>query len=208
MLRALAIRRGLGRCLRDERGSAVVDQLPVLMAVIFLVMLIFEVGLAYFLQLGTAKAAQLGARVAVTLPPLHPGVPEANLPNGAYGQSGDTCFQPIGRDACADPGGPWVCDGALPDACDGAGFARVVAEMRRTYPRLTRQDVVITYAYRRLGVVGGPFVPEVNVTVRPQSYKFLTLLVSEAAGVLADRASVTFAGASASAFGEHMRAGG
>ena len=58
------LRHGLRATLRrfagDERGAVVVDQLPVLFLTMILVLLIFEIGLAYFLNLGTAKAAQLG----------------------------------------------------------------------------------------------------------------------------------------------------
>jgi hypothetical protein len=80
--------------------------------------------------------------------------------------------------------------------------------MRRSYPRLAPEDVVVTYAYRRLGIVGGDFVPEVRVTVRAQSYAFLTLVLSQVTGALAEKGPIVFAGASASAFGEHMNWGG
>ena len=80
--------------------------------------------------------------------------------------------------------------------------------MRRSYPRLKPEDVVVTYAYRHLGTVGGDFVPEVNVKVRAQSYAFLTLILSDVMGALAEKGPITFAGASSSAFGENMRWGG
>jgi hypothetical protein len=205
MLSSSAFARSFRRFVRDERGAVVVDQLPVMFLTLILVLLIFEIGLAYFLNLGTAKAAQLGARVAVTLPALHPEVPQLNAPSSGEVENGVWCYQPDGSDACRDPGGPWVCDGASLGACDPAGFARIVADMRRSYPRLERDDVVVTYAYRRLGIVGGDFVPEVTVTVRAQSYAFLTLMLSAAMGALSDKGPVTFAGASSSAYGEHMR---
>lgn len=204
MLTSRGIRGAMRRFLHDERGAVVVDHLPVLFLIIMLVLMIFEIGFAYFLNLGTAKAAQLGARIAVVLPPIHPDVPALNQPTTGAARSGDTCFQPSGVDACADPGGPWVCEGAALGDCDAATFARITADMRRTYPRLEEQDVVIAYAYRRLGFVDGPFVPEVNVTVRSQSYSFLTLLLSDVTGALAEKDAVGFAGASASAFGERM----
>ncbi len=207
MLSPSALARGVRRFVRDERGAVVVDQLPVMFLTLILVLLIFEIGLAYFLNLGTAKAAQLGARVAVTLPALHPEVPVLNVPGSDDVENGVWCYQPDGSDACQDPGGPWVCDGASLGACDPMGFARIVADMRRSYPRLEREDVVVTYAYRRLGVVGGDFVPEVTVTVKAQSYAFLTLMLSETLGALSEKGPITFAGASSSAFGEQMRWG-
>lgn len=197
----------LRRFLADDRGAVVIDQLPVLFLLIIIVLMIFEIGLAYFMNLGTAKAAQLGARIAVVVPPLHPDVPNENVPNTGSARQGDTCFQPSGVDACADPGGPWVCDGASLGSCDASAFSRITADMRRTYARLSDEDVVITYTYRHLGTVGGPFVPEVNVAVRAQTFTFLTLILSDVAGWLSDKDAIAFAGASASAFGERMDAG-
>jgi hypothetical protein len=207
MLSRAAIARSLRRFAGDERGAVVVDHLPVLFLTMVIVLLIFEIGLAYFLNLGTAKAAQLGARVAVTLPALHPAVPTLNAPGSADVENGVWCGQPDGRDVCRHPGGPWVCDGASLGACDSRLFARIVADMRRSYPRLAPEDVVITYTYRRLGMVGGEFVPEVTVSVRPQSYAFLTLILSDVVGAFAEKDPVVFAGASSSAFGEHMNLG-
>lgn len=207
MLKRTATARALRRFARDERGAVVVDQLPVLFLTMIIVLLIFEIGLAYFLNLGTAKAAQLGARVAVTLPAAHPDVPTLNAPRSGDVEAGAWCVQPDGSDACVDPGGPWVCDGASLGGCDALVFERIVADMRRSYPRLAPEDVVVTYSYRRLGIVGGDFVPEVRVTVRAQSYAFLTIVLSEVAGALAEKDPVVFAGASASAFGEHMNWG-
>ena len=195
------------RFARDERGAVVVDQLPVLFLTMLIVLLIFEIGLAYFLNLGTAKAAQLGARVAVTLPAAHPEVPRHNAPRTGDVENGAWCVQPDGSDACVDPGGPWICDGASLGPCNPLVFGRIVADMRRSYPRLVPEDVVVTYAYRRLGIVGGDFVPEVRVEVRAQSYAFLTLVLSEVTGALADKDGIAFAGASSSAFGEHMNWG-
>jgi hypothetical protein len=173
-----------------------------------IVLLIFEIGLAYFLNLGTAKAAQPGARVAVTLPAAHPDVPTLNRPSSADVENGAWCVQPDGSEACDDPGGPWVCDGASLGACNPLVFSRIVADMRRSYPRLAPEDVVVTYAYRRLGIVGGEFVPEVRVEVRAQSYAFLTLVLGQVTGALAEKGPVVFAGASSSAFGEQMNWGG
>lgn len=207
MLSSRAMARSLRRFVHDERGAVVVDHLPVMFLTLILVLLIFEIGLAYFLNLGTAKAAQLGARVAVTLPALHPEVPQLNAPAPGDVENGVWCYQPDGSDACQDPGGPWVCDGASLGACDSADFQRIVADMRRSYPRLEQRDVVVTYAYRRLGIVAGDFVPEVTVTVRAQSYAFLTLMLSDALGAFSDKGPITFAGASSSAFGEQMRRG-
>ncbi len=212
MLTRQMIMGSLRRFLRDERGVVVIDFLPVFFAVLIIVLTIFEIGVAYYLTLGAQKAAQLGARVAVTLPPIHSDVPLNNVPNLAVTREdlrGVPCRIPGSPNGCANPSGPWVCDGAsLSGLCDATAFTRVVAEMRRTYPRLTADSVTITYINRDLGNVGDPFIPEVNVAINPQTYKLATLTLGSITGLLIEKGSTNMASISSSAFGENMSAGG
>lgn len=203
------LRHSITRFRRDEDGAVVVDTLPVFFCVILIVLLILEIGISYYLSLGAHKAAQLGARIASTVAAVHSDVPEVNKVNYYHGSQGDFCFQPTGPDACTDPGGPWVCDGsALAGTCDQAVFQQIVADMRRTYPRLNAADVSISYAYRRLGIVGGPFVPEINVTVATQSYQFVTLVLGPVVGSLREDSPTQIGSVTASAFGEDLQSDG
>lgn len=203
------LRKRFKRFARDEDGAVVVDTLPVFFAVMLIVLLILEIGISYYLSLGAHKAAQLGARIASTVESVHSSVPEVNQVNYFHGRQGDFCFQPAGQDACTDPGGPWVCDGAALDgACNQAVFEQIITDMRRTYPRLNSSDVAISYAYRRLGIVGGPFVPEINVTVATQSYQFVTLVLGPVVGSLREDSPTQIGSVTASSFGEDLQSDG
>ena len=154
------------RFLRDDRGSVVIDFLPVFAAVFAIVVFIIEVGIGFYLNVAAQKAAQIGARAAVTHNPVHSGVPDVNRLFYANGRLGDACYQDSGADACLDPGGPWVCDGSgLAAECNPIVFNRIVRDMRRADANMAPDRVRVTYVYRRLGYAGGPFVPEVRVDV-------------------------------------------
>ena len=197
------------RLVHDQRGSVVIDFIPAFFAVMIIVLTIFEIGIAYYLTLGAHKAAQLGARLAVTLPPVHSSVPARNTLAFQNGQLGDPCTTPGFASACLDPGGPWECNGALLSGqCDNATFQRVVSEMRRTYPRLTSDSVSIAYIDRGLGEAGGPFVPEIQVSIDQHSYQFVTLTLGTLMGALQESGPSTLSRITASAFGENLGTGG
>lgn len=169
--------RTLRRFRRQEDGAVVVDFVPVFFGLIIIVLVIFEIGIAYFLSLRSYKAAQLGARLATVIPAIHADVPAENQRSTENGLLGLPCFNPAGENRCTTPtGSPWICNGGSFDSgkCDQNLFMQVVRDMQRTMPDLGPEEVTITYVYRqRLGVTGGPFVPEVNVRIIPQNYRFV-----------------------------------
>lgn len=149
---------------RSERGSVTIDFTQIFLPVMLFVMMVVEIGIAFHLTSSAQKAAQLAARLAATRDPVHAGVWTQNqvAPGGTAGQP---CYDP-GGDNCVDPGVVWSCDGsALGGDCSAAQFNELLAELRRTYPSLDPADVTVTYAYRRLGIAGLDFVPEVAVTI-------------------------------------------
>ncbi|MEO1494653.1 MAG: hypothetical protein AAFV19_21095 [Pseudomonadota bacterium] len=195
--------------LRDEEGAVVVDFIPVFLALTVIVLMIFEIAISYYVLLGAEKAAKLGARVAATVEAVHGDVPQVNEVNYFFGRQGDFCYQPTGPDACTDPGGPWICDGSsLDGACNEDAFNRIIRDMRRTFPRLEADGVTISYAYRRLGIVGGPFVPEIEVSIEPESFRFLTLILGSVTGSLIEKDAAELARVTASSFGEDLSSGG
>lgn len=168
----------LTRFLRDESGSVTIDFVSIFLPMTLLVTTVIEIGIAFHMTAAAQKAAQMGARHAATLPAVHAGVWTTNPVDPRFGEPGDMCFRPDGNDACLEPTlAGWACVGGGSDpACDGALFDAVLAEMRRTSPRLAAEDVTIRYDYLRLGVAGGPFVPHVSVTIapRPSPVNFLS----------------------------------
>lgn len=205
--------------LRDQRGAVVIDFIPVFFVLVVIVLFIFEIGIAYFLNIRSHKAAQIGARIAVTLPAVHASVPRVNVPANSGGRLGEPCFNPNGPSRCTDPGGPWVCRGSsLVGACDSVLFGQIVDDMRRTFPDLTNSAVTITYINRELGETGGRFVPEVNVAIEPHEYEFVVFSLgnydrrysgdgSNASAGNDDNVrnpATRYSGVSASAFGEDM----
>ncbi len=205
MIRRLAA--ATRRFAADDRGALIVDHIPVFFFIMLLVLLIFEIGIAYFLNIRSYKAAQIGARVAAVLPPIHSDVPLTNQRTNALGRLGVPCYNPNGSDRCTDPGGPWICDGSsLGGKCDSAIFGQVVNDMRRTFPDLKDSSVTISYIYRQLGEAGGPFVPEVNVSIQAHEYEFVIFSLGRdhSKGELVEHSGTRYSGVTASAFGEDM----
>lgn len=195
------------RFLHDDEGAVVIDHIAAFFFIILLVLLIFEICIAYFMNIRSYKAAQIGARVASILPAVHADVPVTNQRVNGLGRLGMPCYNPNGLDRCVDPGGPWVCDGNELDAsCDTALFAQIVTDMRRTFPDLQDESVTIRYIYRQLGETGGPFVPEVNVSIQAHEYEFVifSLGSDHRDDQLVGHGGTRFSGVTASAFGEDM----
>ena len=194
------IRHGLRQFRDDDSGAVVIDYIPVFFLLIVLVLIVFEIGMAYFQTLSTQKAVQLGARVAAVIPPIHTSVPLTNARANPMGRMGLPCLNPGQADRCVNPGGPWVCRGADiasgggGGGCNTARFNIVVENMRRVFPQIEAKAVTVTYIYRRLGETGGPFVPEINVALVSHNYPFVIFGFSP----------VRHGAVSASAFGEDM----
>ena len=166
--------RFLRRFHRDERGAVVVDHIPVFFALTIIVLVIIEIGLAHFMQLRAQKAVQLGARVAMALPPAIDAVPARNVPINPTGGQNIPCFSNVGPDNCVDPG-DFQCRGTGCNGNGGLTMALIVQEMQRVEPNIRTSDVTLTYRYRRLGNAGGPYIPEIIVNIGDRSYDFAIL---------------------------------
>ncbi|MEM6548406.1 MAG: TadE/TadG family type IV pilus assembly protein [Pseudomonadota bacterium] len=165
--------------LKDERGQATIDFVVTLLPLMVVVLTVIEVAIAFFVSETSQKAAQLAARFAAVRSPVHVSVPAENTLNPTNGEAGDACFDDDGDHACVDPGGPFVCDGAALDPnCDSVAFLELLGEAQRLYPRLEQEELAVTYAYRNLGAAGGPFIPEITITIaeRPLPINFLSMI--------------------------------
>ncbi|MEL7152595.1 MAG: hypothetical protein AAFN51_02095 [Pseudomonadota bacterium] len=162
------------RFLRNERGAVVVDHIPVFFAVTIIVLITMELGIAHFLQLRAQKAVQLGARIAISLPPAIDAVPRFNEPVNPTGGQNIPCFSTTGPENCVNPG-TFQCRGTGCSGNGGLTMARIVQEMQRVEPSIQTEDVTLTYVYRSLGNAGGPYTPEIVVNIGERSYDFAIL---------------------------------
>lgn len=205
--------------LRDERGAVVVDHIPVFFVVTIIVMVIMELGIAHFLQLRAQKAVQLGARIAATMPAAAPGVPTINEKVDPAIGRGFPCFSSVGTNNCVIlDQRVWQCTGMA--ECTGNGgvtMARIVNDMRRVDPSIQESEVRVTYVDHTLGNAGGPFIPQINVSIGQRSYDFAILslgggqrqdnpspyMVNFVADFETHEATL-YSGVTANAFGERM----
>lgn len=182
MLSMAKLREFLG----NQRGGVVIDVAVIFFPLLMLVLAIFEIAISFYVILASQKAAQLGARIAVTRHPVHVDVPLTNQVDILNGEFGDACYQSDGRNACKDPvGAPWVCNAAgnsLSSGCRSDRFMNIIGEMRRVYPSLKASDVSIQYSYALLGYAGGPFVPHVTVIINRRPSPIQIFSASDAGG--------------------------
>lgn len=171
----------------DEGGSASIEYMILFLPLIALVMIAFQIALAYHFSLTAQKAVELGARVAAVRDPVARNMPAVNALDPASGlRDGDSCA----RGACVTPeGGPWTCSGeSLGGVCDEAAFARIFDEVARIAYLPKPEDLSITYYYARLGLAGGPFAPIVEVKIRERPF-FLQFFFNIAFGSGEDASS-------------------
>lgn len=160
------------RLAREEEGGALVEAALTLPIIVALVFAIIEFGLYLWEQNSAVKAAQLGARLAVTSDPvaIGPGLTSAPI-TGALGASCrlDPATNPCVRyDAvCTSTG----CTTRSHSMGATLGFSQnafnaVVGRMRDIYPALQAESVEISYVSNGLGFVGMPGAVPGDVTVR------------------------------------------
>ena len=198
---------------RDQRGNVTLEFIVVLLPLMAIVMAVLEVAVASYMILSSQKAAQMGARMIASRDPVYIGsdMPTENDVDIRYGQFGDACFQADGLDACKDPGGPFVCTwntDISSGECSADNFSTLIEEMRRVYPALDPEKVVVSYAYERLGYAGGPFVPHITVTILPHRSPFGIVLsgwdLIGSSESNDESGSVMLRGVAASSFGEDL----
>lgn len=179
-----ACMKGFGK---DIAGAATIEYVVLLLPLIALVFTSFQIALAYHFALSAQKAVELGARIAAVRDPVHTALPVVNEENPLAPRDGRSAFiagDSCALDACAAPaGGPWSCSGADLDSpdCDAAAFQEIFAEVSRIAYFLEPSDLTVTYSYARLGFVGGPFIPIIEVTIEERPF-FLQLFFNLAFG--------------------------
>ncbi len=161
---------------RRSDGSAAIEFALVCIPLLLITIGIMEFSFALFQWNSAEKATQMGVRTAVVSTPVAGGLLDFTGKDvggaNSYGDEPMPAFN----------GGVIItCDGgATPPDCTGPytfepdPHDRIVARMRRIFPRLTTANVVVEYmpVPGGLGFVGRPCGPVPSVTVRLQNMSF------------------------------------
>lgn len=166
--------------MQDRRGAVMVEGLIVFPLVLMTFATLIEFGFAVYQWNQTAKAVQLGARLAVVSTPL------------ATDLSPLVADYPVEEGAAPPATAASVSCGAGMTACDATGINRLVfgsdgvcdanfgaskAGMCDFQPRIQPANLRLTYARSGLGYVGRPGGPVVSLTVelRDMTFDFFLL---------------------------------
>lgn len=167
----------LRRFRRDERGLSLTEALLTLPIMLLMIAAFVEFGFVIFQWNQTAKAMQLGARLLAVSDPIHPDFDQMTV-YGGEPEPGDPV--PVG-----DVGFSLRCGAGLTPCIDG-GMKRLISGsdgvcgptagstsgMCDFNPRISADNVVVTYTRTGLGYVGRPGGPVVTVTVETDGLYF------------------------------------
>jgi hypothetical protein len=187
MMKPLAL-----RLLRDTRGSNTVELAVVLPALLLFTFAIIDFGRLLYEVNGAHKAAQLGADLAVTRSPIALPIKDhfrCNIPSdrtlvGQSCRAADGTLRPecdFGAvvctvDGCTAGGATYALGSA---EASSEVFNAILTQMQIGLPRLTAEDIEITYKPSDIGFVGRPVpVAEVSVAVRNVPFSFIAMPAS------------------------------
>lgn len=165
--------------LQRRDGTSTLEFVVIFGGFIAIVFFVMEVTLYLFFMATLEKAAESGARVAVTSRPVVNFARTIEVAPGAH--FGDSCSQGGGGACVPFSSTPLTCTG---EACQPASsFDRILNHMRGFNARIQPENVTIAYADVGIGFAGGPTVPMVTVTVHDVPFQtgILGLLLASGA---------------------------
>jgi len=181
--------RSVRRFLPDESASVTVEFVVVMWFFLVIVFFVIEIAVVQFYWQTAAKAAQLGARLALvsdaavtttssSCPATAGSLPLINCINTANANAA-AGFQCTGSgsttDQCTDYG-TITCTGGG-GSCNTTAFNYIVNRMRQTYLPIKDVNVIISYSYKpALGYAGGPSEPAVTVTITGLHFGVISIL--------------------------------
>ena len=181
---------------RASGGASAAEFALVLPLALLLMFGLLDVGRYVWALNQAEKAAQMGARYAVSTALVPTGLNSYETvgfvcPGGALKAGDRICREALGAIRCTGSGGSATCTCArtpCPDlgSADGAAFARIVERMRAIDPMIAAADVSITYSGSGIGYAGDPglddegdplsdIAPLVTVEIAGQSLRTMTL---------------------------------
>lgn len=173
----------VSKFLRETAGSVLIEYTIVFP--LFITALLGTIDVCYMLyEWGTAnKAAYMGARKAIVSNPVAQNV---NLFSFDPTNLGQNCFNAItGASSGICPSRTSVCaNGSCTiGTWDDTAFAAILTEMQRVFPRITRQNVRISYQTNGLGYVPGqtgnlPMNVTVSIQCMTHQFYFIDALMN------------------------------
>ena len=164
------------KLLRDITGSVLVEY--TLVFPLFIAAMLGTVDVAYMLYEWNQadKAAYIGARKAVVTNPIATNITSPTYTTAQLANLGQPCFNaatgvangncPSLSTVCTPAASNGSCtNGFMWSAASETAFTSIFAPMQQVFPRLTRQNVQITYQTNNLGYVKQPGGLPMNVTV-------------------------------------------
>lgn len=166
---------------KDDSGNAAVEYSIIFLPLVFFVLFIFEMSLAYHWIISAQKGVERGARQASVMVPvvneltrptgLGPRVITRDVANG--GDLGGACYlshcTPLPVVGCS--GGTRLSEndgGGI--TCDAARFQDVFQEVKLFASEVEPEDVTVIYEDLELGYAGEPYVALVTVQIRARAF--------------------------------------
>jgi Flp pilus assembly pilin Flp len=181
----------VGKFLRDNTGSVIIEYS--LVFPLFIVALLGTVDVTYMLfeWVSANKAAYVGARTAVVKDPVANGITNPFFTQTQLQQIGEWCYNSttgLANGNC--PSMSAICTGSDSSCTNGyiwneTAFTTIFASMQTMFPRLTRQNVQISYQTNNLGFVGQtssygglPMTVTVSLNCLTHQFYFIDTLMS------------------------------
>ena len=169
---------GSYKLIRDISGSVLVETTLVIPLMLVLVLGIVDVTYMFY-EWGLAnKAAYRGARTAVVSNPVVSDVTNVSFTATELQNLGQLCFgattgNPTGN--CPTAGSTCTPNSSSGGSCtnsytfDNNAFVAILGNMRAIFPRLQRQDVLISYNTNGLGFVGQAYTGDTTQYALPMN---------------------------------------
>lgn len=152
--------------LRARGGASAAEFAMVLPLALLLLFGVFDVGHYAWTLNRAEKAAQMGARYAVSTALVPTGLNSfetigLSCPGGVLKPGDRICREALGAVRCTGGGGAATCTCArspCPDlgTANAAAFGRIVARMQVVMPMLRAENVTVTYSGSGIGYAGDP----------------------------------------------------
>ncbi len=163
------IRKAIIHFRRGEDGASLIEFAIVISLFLLVFFAILDFGRLGFNWVMTEKAMQRAVRIAVAREPICDGVPETNQRGtdtsreyGTFCRLGEGICADMGRQSCVLGTNPFNCDVANPSAAE-----EIWCIIHPILPgNATPRNIRVSYEFdRRLGFLGGPYTPMVEMAV-------------------------------------------